>query len=200
MDKGLLYVVSGPSGAGKGTVMACFRASNPEVFYSISATTRKPRPGEEDGVQYYFLEKDEFLKLRDADGFLEHASFCGNYYGTPKSVVLDKLSKGIDVILEIEVQGALQVMKSYPEAVSVFIAPPSMEELRRRLVGRNTEPMEIVEQRLETAKKELLKADVYSYIVVNDTPENAADTLSAIMAAEKARSNRKIEFVKEKLL
>ena len=130
----------------------------------------------------------------------EYAEYAGNYYGTPKSVVLDKLSKGIDVILEIEVQGALQVMESYPEAVSVFIAPPSMEELRRRLVGRNTEPMEIVEQRLETAKKELLKADLYSYIVVNDTPENAADTLSAIMAAEKARSNRKIEFVKEKLL
>ncbi len=200
MRKGILYVISGPSGAGKGTVMASFLPKHPDMFYSISATTRAPRPGEEDGVNYYFLKKEAFLELREKGGFLESACFCDNYYGTPRKEVMEKLEQGIDVILEIEVQGAMQVMDSYPEGVFIFIAPPSMEELRNRLVGRQTEQADVIEARLSRAKEELALADRYTYIVVNDVAEKAADTLSAICVAEESRSTRKREFVKENVL
>ncbi|MBE7025624.1 MAG: guanylate kinase [Ruminococcaceae bacterium] len=200
MRKGILYVVSGPSGAGKGTVMQHFLPRHPGMFYSISATTRAPRVGEEDGVNYYFMEKDDFLRLRSADGFLECAEFCGNFYGTPKEAVMEKLSMGIDVLLEIEVQGALQVMDSYPEGIFIFIVPPSMEELRSRLVGRKTEEQSVIETRLDRAKEELRLADRYTYIVVNDVAERAAEELEAITTAEEAKSERKFEFVKENLL
>jgi len=181
-------------------VMQHFLPRHPGMFYSISATTRAPRVGEEDGVNYYFMEKDDFLRLRSADGFLECAEFCGNFYGTPKEAVMEKLSMGIDVLLEIEVQGALQVMDSYPEGIFIFIVPPSMEELRSRLVGRKTEEQSVIETRLDRAKEELRLADRYTYIVVNDVAERAAEELEAITTAEEAKSERKFEFVKENLL
>ena len=200
MRKGILYVISGPSGAGKGTVMQHFLPKHPDVFYSISATTRAPRPGETDGVNYYFMQKEAFKKLREEGGFLEHATFCGNAYGTPKKAVMDKLEQGTDVILEIEVPGALQVMETYPEGIFVFIVPPSMEELRRRLTGRNTETPEKIEERLTRAKEEISVAEKYTYIIVNDIAEVAAQELEAIMASEGNRTERKLEYVKENLL
>ncbi len=200
MRKGILYVVSGPSGAGKGTVMQSFLPAHPNMFYSISATTRAPRPGEEDGVNYFFMKEEGFLRLREEGGFLESASFCGNHYGTPREAVMEKLEKGIDVLLEIEVQGAMQVMESYPEGIFIFIVPPSMEELRRRLVGRQTEEADVIEARLTRAKEELKLADKYTYIVVNDVAEKAAKDLDAIVVAEEGRSTRKFEYVKENLL
>lgn len=200
MRKGILYVVSGPSGAGKGTVMQHFLPKRPDMFYSISATTRLPRPGEEDGVNYYFMEKEAFQKLKAENGFLESAEFCGNFYGTPRDAVMEKLDNGIDVLLEIEVQGAMQVMESYPEGVFIFIVPPSMDELRCRLVGRQTEEESVIEARLARAKEELRLADRYTYIVVNDAAERAAENIEAIAQAEESRSERKYEFVKENLL
>ncbi len=191
MNKGVLFLVSGPSGAGKGTVLKRFLPKHPDMFYSISATTRKPRPGEEDGVHYFFLSDEEFQKLREEGGFLESATFCGNSYGTPRAAVMEKLEKGIDVLLEIEVQGAQQVMESYPEGIFIFIAPPSMDELRARLIGRQTEEEDVVERRLTRAKEEMELANKYTYIVVNDIAERAAADLDAILIAEKLRTARK---------
>ena len=187
MPKGNLYVISGPSGAGKGTVMGVFLPQHPEMFYSVSATTRAPRPGEEDGVNYYFMGKEAFEKLRAENGFLESATFCGNHYGTPRKAVMDKLESGTDVILEIEVQGAMQVMESYPEGIFIFIAPPSMEELKNRLCGRGTETEEAIQTRLKRAEEEMALRDKYTYVVVNVTPEGAAEELDAIMKKENAR-------------
>ena len=189
MRKGNLYVISGPSGAGKGTVMARFLPAHPEMFYSISATTRAPRPGEVDGVQYYFLQKEEFDAQKAAGGFLESASFCGNSYGTPRDAVMAKLENGIDVVLEIEVQGAIQVMQSYPAGIFIFIAPPSMEELRRRLVGRQTETQEAIQNRLRRAEEEMEMAPRYTYVVVNHTPQQAAEDLEKIIEKEEARKS-----------
>lgn len=187
MRKGNLYVISGPSGAGKGTVMAEFLPKHPDLFYSVSATTRAPRPGEIDGVNYYFMEKEAFEKLKSENGFLESATFCENHYGTPRKAVMDRLENGTDVILEIEVQGAMQVMGSYPEGIFIFIAPPSMEELKRRLCGRGTETEEVIQKRLARAAEEMALREKYTYIVVNDTPEGAAAELEAIMKKEEAR-------------
>ncbi|MBQ7036454.1 MAG: guanylate kinase [Clostridia bacterium] len=191
MNKGVLFLVSGPSGAGKGTVLKNFLPKHPDMFYSISATTRAPRPGEENGVQYYFMTAAEFEKLRMEGGFLESATFCGNSYGTPRAAVMEKLEKGIDVLLEIEVQGALQVMENYPEGIFIFIAPPSMDELRTRLVGRQTEEASVIETRLARAEEEMALAEKYTYIVVNDIAERAAEDLEAILVAEKLRTARR---------
>lgn len=190
MNKGVLFLVSGPSGAGKGTVLKSFLPKHPDMFYSISATTRSPRPGEEDGVHYFFMSQEEFSALREDGGFLESATFCGNSYGTPRAAVMEKLEKGIDVLLEIEVQGAMQVMESYPEGIFIFIAPPSMEELRARLIGRQTEEASVIETRLARAKEEMMLAKKYTYIVVNDIAERAAEDLEAILVAEKLRTAR----------
>ncbi len=190
MNKGVLFLVSGPSGAGKGTVLKSFLPKHPDMFYSISATTRTPRPGEEDGVHYFFMTDEAFSKLRAEGGFLESATFCGNSYGTPRAAVMEKLEKGIDVLLEIEVQGAQQVMESYPEGVFVFIAPPSMDELRARLIGRQTEDADALARRLARAEEEMELAKKYTYIVINDIAERAAADLDAILIAEKLRTAR----------
>ena len=182
MRKGTLYVFTGPSGAGKGTVLSRLLSEDEKLFFSISATTRAPRPGEKDGVQYYFLTKEDFEAKIAANAFLEHAKYVDNYYGTLEAPVNEKLEEGCDVILEIEVQGAMQVHEKRPDAVMVFIAPPSFEELANRLRGRGTEDEAKVQKRLETAKGELAQQDKFDYVVVNDTVERAVEELHGILA------------------
>lgn len=187
--RGILLVLSGPSGTGKGTVCQAVRSTTP-VEYSISATTRKPREGEQHGREYFFLSEEEFLDLRDHDGLLEWAQVYDRFYGTPRAFVYDMLEAGKDCILEIDPQGALQVRKASKEAVLVFVAPPSMEELRSRLAGRGTESLEEMEKRLSCASKEIAFADQYDYIIINDDVEKAAEKLRAILLAEKCRTTR----------
>ena len=193
--RGTLVVLSGPSGTGKGTVCGVVRNHlGDAVRYSISATTRKPRTGEEHGREYLFFSKEEFEALRDQNGFLEWAQVYDNYYGTPRAFVEEVLASGKDCILEIDPQGALQVRKATDEAVLVFIAPPSLEELRNRLTGRGTESAEEVEKRLSCAESELAYRDKYDYIIVNDDVETAAAKMEAILLAEKCRSGRNMDL------
>lgn len=186
MSKGTLFIVSGPSGCGKGTVLAEILKQD-NVFYSVSATTRSPRPGEVNGVNYHFLSKDEFEKLIESGGMLEYASYCGNYYGTPKKPVEAMLAEGKNVILEIEVQGALNVMEKCPEAVSVFILPPSLKELRRRLHKRGTETEEVIEKRIGEAAGEIRKAVNYDYVMINGELEAAVSDLLSIINSQKLK-------------
>ena len=189
--RGVLIVLSGPSGTGKGTVCSLVRSHLEDaVRYSISATTRQPRAGEEHGREYFFFSKEEFEALRDQNGFLEWAQVYDNFYGTPRAVVEDVLASGNDCILEIDPQGALQVRQAMEEAVLVFIAPPSLAELRSRLTGRGTEAAEEVEKRLSCAEQELAYRNQYDYIIVNDDVEQAAAKMEAILLAEKCRSWR----------
>ena len=189
--RGVLLVLSGPSGTGKGTVCKAVRDSlSDNLAYSISATTRKPRTGEEHGREYFFFSKEEFEALRDQNGFLEWAQVYDNYYGTPRAFVEEVLASGRDCILEIDPQGALQVRKATSEAVLVFIAPPSLEELRARLTGRGTEAPEEVEKRLSCAEAELAYSNQYDYLIVNDEVEKAAEKMKAILMAERCRTNR----------
>ena len=181
--KGLLLVVSGPSGCGKGTVLSQVFAKQPNTYYSVSATTRAPRPGEVDGVQYHFLTKEAFEEKIAAGQMLEYAQYAGNYYGTPAQAVDAQLAEGKNVVLEIEVQGAKQVKQRRPEAVMIFIMPPSMKELRRRLTDRGTESQEVIQRRMETARQEMPQAKDYDYIVFNDTVEEAAEDICAILRA-----------------
>lgn len=191
-------MISAPSGTGKGTVIkALLDKHKDDVFLSVSATTRKPRDGEVDGVHYYFKGKQEFEKMISDNGFLEWACFCDNYYGTPKKVVDEKLNSGIDVLLEIEIQGAMKIMDSDTEAVFIFILPPSFEELRRRLVDRNTESDDVIEKRLKTAREEFGYAEKYDYIVVNDIVENAVSDIESILTAEKCRTNKNKKLLDE---
>ncbi|MDE6594431.1 MAG: guanylate kinase [Oscillospiraceae bacterium] len=187
MNKGMLIVVSGPSGCGKGTVLAEILKSD-RIFYSVSATTRSPRPGETDGVNYYFLTKEKFETLIEEDGMLEYASYCGNYYGTPKKPVEDMLEQGKHVILEIEVQGAMKVMEKCPEAVFVFILPPSLKELERRLNKRGAEAEDVIKKRLSEAAGEIKQAYKYNYAVINGELSEAVDDLKAIIRAEELKS------------
>ena len=182
MKKGLLIVLSGPSGVGKGTVIKeLMKNDDLKLSYSISMTTRKPRNGEVDGVNYFFVDRDTFLKAIDDGELLEHAEFVGNMYGTPVSYVEKLRNEGRHVLLEIEVQGAMQVKKKCPDALSIFIIPPSMEELASRIRGRNSEPEEIVQQRLDKAKKEMEMVTQYKYVVCNDDVILASDIISAII-------------------
>ena len=182
MKKGLLIVLSGPSGVGKGTVIKeLMKNDDLKLSYSISMTTRKPRNGEVDGVNYFFVDRDTFLKAIDDGELLEHAEFVGNMYGTPVSYVEKLRNEGRNVLLEIEVQGAMQVKKKCPDALSIFIIPPSMEELASRIRGRNSEPEEIVQQRLDKAKKEMEMVTQYKYVVCNDDVILASDIISAII-------------------
>lgn len=192
LDKqGLLIVISGPSGVGKGTVRkALFERKGHDLDYSVSMTTRKPRDGEVDGIDYYFVSKEEFLSQIDQGNLLEYAEFVGNIYGTPKDKVEEKLKQGREVVLEIEVNGAMQIRSKMPNAVLIFIAPPSFEALENRLIARGTERGEVIKERLEKAKKEIKLASQYDYIVINDEVKNASDRIMAIIRAEHAKSSR----------
>ena len=180
--KGLLIVLSGPSGVGKGTILKEFvNDKDLKLAYSVSMTTRKQRPGEVDGVNYHFVTREEFEKARDNGELLESAEFVGNYYGTPVKEVERLRSEGMNVLLEIEVQGAIQVQEKCPDAISIFIIPPSMEELERRIRGRSTEPEEIIQQRLAKASNEMKMVSQYKYIVCNDDPKLAAELIKTII-------------------
>ena len=199
-EKGLLIVLSGPSGVGKGTVReALFKRADHDLVYSISMTTRLPRAGEENGREYYFVTREEFEKNIQEGKMLEYAEFVGNYYGTPLTAIKQQLNEGHEVVLEIEVQGALQVREKMKDAIFVFIAPPSMDALYNRLKSRGTESEEVIQSRIEKAKRELGLAYKYDYIVVNDTVDNAADRIMAIIRAEHAKTERTIHKYKEML-
>lgn len=187
-EKGKLIVISGPSGAGKSTVVFKAIEGKSNVCFSTSVTTRKPRPGEVDGKEYFFVDLDRFREMVENDELLEHAEYVANSYGTPRSYVEQKLSDGMDVILDIEVQGARQVNEKMPDAVKVFIIPPSMDELKRRLESRGTDTARAIEARLIRARQEYKEADFYDYIIVNDDADKAAGELSAIMTAERCRA------------
>ena len=195
MRKGLLILISGPSGTGKGTVCDLLRKNQPEISYSISATTRQPRPGEQDGVNYYFYDKEKFRQMIDAGELLEWAEVYGNYYGTPKQKVLDRLNAGEDILLEIDTQGALNVMKAMPEGLFIFLLPPSLEELANRLKGRGTETEESLQRRLGAAVDEIKIAHNYRYVVVNDKVEAAEKAIAGIIEAEHHRTDLNEELL-----
>ena len=199
-DKGRLIVISGPSGTGKGTVIGKLRELRGDVCLSVSVTTRAPRPGEVDGRDYFFVTREEFSQKVAEGALLEHAEFVGNCYGTPREYVEWKLDQGVSVILEIDVQGAEQVARSCPDAVSIFILPPSGTELERRLRGRHTDSEEKIRSRLLEAKRECAQAGKYGYIVVNDSADAAAREIDAIITAEKCRSALRINLVTEVLI
>ena len=186
---GKLFILSGPSGAGKGTICkeVLAQTSRDDVQLSVSMTTRNPRNGESEGVSYYFVSKEDFLRKIEAGGLLEHAEVYGNYYGIPKQPVIEKLAAGIDVILEIDMQGALKVKENYPDGVFIFILPPSMSELRKRLTGRGTETAEAIDMRLGETLKELSYIDKYDYCVVNGKLEEAVNRVKSILIAEHSR-------------
>ena len=179
--RGRLTVLSGPSGVGKGSVIAVVRRRNPDVWLSVSVTTRAPRPGETEGVEYHFVDQAEFDRMVAADELLEHAVYAGHSYATPRQPVLDRLVAGVPALLEIELQGARQVKKRLPEAHLVFLAPPSFDELARRLAGRGTEDRERVRRRLDIARIEMAAEDEFESVVVNDDVERAADALIALL-------------------
>lgn len=189
-DKGNLIVLSGPSGAGKGTVLKEALKTNKNIWISISCTTRSPRNGEKDGVNYFFKTKQEFEDMISKNDFLEYAKYNDNYYGTPKSIINEKLNDGIDVILEIEIQGALNIKKLVPDAIFIFIMPPTMSELRKRLIGRGTETKDKVIERFKRAYTEINELTKYNYVVVNDDATVAAEKVNAILKAEKLRVDR----------
>ncbi len=197
--KGRLIVISGPSGVGKGTVVKTLMDRDPRVRLSVSATTRPMRPSETDGVQYHFVSHEEFERMIEADAFLEHAQYVGNRYGTPEKAVDEMLEQGFDVVLEIEVQGGVQVMNRRPDAITIFIAAPSFEELARRLRGRGDTDEEKVQMRLQQARMEYLVAPQYQYIVVNDELEDAVDDVQAILRSAELKSENQQHLVKEAL-
>ena len=195
MSKGVLTVVSGFSGAGKGTVMKRLIQKYDDYALSISVTTRNPREGERDGIEYFFKTKKEVEAMIENDEFLEYARYVDNYYGTPRFYVEEMLAKGKNVILEIEIQGAMQIKAKNPEAVLVFVTPPSFEELRNRLIGRGTETADVIESRLRRASEEAEGMPSYDYILVNDQVEDCVDRLHQIILSERAKAQRNEEFI-----
>ncbi len=197
-DRGLLIVLSGPSGAGKGTICSRLRAEMPNLTYSVSMTTRQPRVGEVEGVNYFFRDKEEFEELLKEDAFLEYAKVYDNYYGTPKKHVMDLLDQGKSVLLEIDIQGAMQVKERYSDAIFIYIVPPSLTELSARLRGRATDSEEVIDKRLSLACSELALAHRYDYIVVNDDLDEATKKTASILRAESckiSRNKEKIQFI-----
>lgn len=190
MESGLLIVISGPSGSGKGTICKRLIEDMEDIKISVSATTRKPRVGEVDGKNYFFINEEEFLQKINNNEFLEHALVYGNYYGTPRAEVLKELEKGKNIILEIDIQGALNVKKNYPKGVFIFILPPSIKELKHRIEGRGTDSKEVILKRMECVYDELNYAFQYDYVVLNDEVETAVEKIKGIISAEKCKAIR----------
>ena len=197
MDGGFLLVLSGPAGSGKGTVSEALMKNNDDIIFSTSVTTRTPRPGEVNGENYFFATREEFEEMVEKDELLEHAFVHTNYYGTPKKFVFDEIEKGEIVLLEIDVQGALQIKEKYKEAVFIFLIPPTMDELRSRLVKRDTETEDEIETRYRNAFRELDFVGEYDYFVINDVIDNAVKDIETIIAAEKLRVKRHKNIKKE---
>ena len=187
-QKGTLFVLTGPSGVGKGTLLSHVLPQLDSLFLSVSATTREPRPEEQDGVHYYFLSPEQFRSRIEDGAFLEHAQFSGNYYGTPSAPIDEHLSRGEDVVLEIEVQGAMQIREKRPDAAMIFVAPPDFATLEARLRGRQTEAEDAIALRLETAKHDLQQIPKFDYVVINDDLTRAEEELKAVFLAERART------------
>ena len=197
-EKGILIVVSGFSGSGKGTLMKELLTRYPDTYaLSISVTTRSPREGEVDGREYFFVSKDEFEKMIAKGELIEYAKYVENYYGTPRDYVEKKLDEGKDVILEIEIQGALNVKKMFPDTLLLFVTPPSAEELKKRLVGRGTETMDVIESRMDRACEEAEGMENYDYLIVNDSLDRCVEEMHSIIRGEHRRSSRNCEFMKE---
>lgn len=190
--KGLLIVICGPSGVGKGTVCQSLLNKNTNINLSISATTREKRRGEIEGKNYYFIEKDKFLSMITNDEFIEYAEVYDNFYGTPKKYVLDNLIKGNDILLEIDIQGAMQIKEKFPDGIFVFILPPSMKELRKRIIGRGTDSPDAIEKRLKCAYEEIDFIKEYDYYIINDDLDNATNKISSIIEAEKCKIDNDI--------
>ena len=193
--KGKTFIISGPSGVGKSTVLGALFEGRDDLYFSVSATTRAPRPTETPDVDYHFIEAETFRQWIEDGEFLEYAEYVGNFYGTPKRYVDEAMAQGKDVILDIEVQGALQVIGKRPDTVRIFIAPPSWDALEQRLTGRGTDSPEKIQKRLVRAKVELQTADTYDYFVINDTVENAVREINAIMLAEHCRPSERMEIL-----
>ena len=192
--RGSLIILSGPSGAGKGTIHNELLRLDDNLTYSVSMTTRSPREGEKEGVDYFFVSEEQFKKEIKNKSFLEYALVHGNYYGTPKKSVLESLDKGLDVILELDIQGALKIKENYPDGIFIFIMPPSMRELKNRLVKRGTETKEKIIERFKNAYKEINEISKYNYVVINDEVDKAVEKVRAIMLAERCRVDRIEEF------
>lgn len=191
MPTGSLFIISAPSGTGKSTILQRLLAALPGVAFSVSHTTRAPRPAECDGIDYHFVGREEFTAVRDEGGFLEWAEVHGNFYGTSKEAVADQLARGIDLILDIDIQGARQIRAQHElSVITVFIVPPSWEELERRLTARQTDAAATIRLRLENARREMAAVDQYDYVVVNDSLEEAVETLRAVIIAERSRHRR----------
>lgn len=196
-EKGKLIVISGPSGSGKSTVVNKAIQGRKDMCFSTSVTTRSPRPGEVDGKDYFFIDPQRFQEMVERDELLEHAQYVSHSYGTPRAFVEQKLNDGLNVILDIEVQGARQVREKMKDAVLIFIVPPSLEELRRRLVNRGTDAADVIEARLQRASEELKEADLYDYLIINDDLETAAREFTSILTAEHCRVPHRIHLLKD---
>lgn len=190
MTPGLLIILSGPSGTGKGTVCNILLKNSQNLYFSISMTTRPPRPEEKDGINYYFVTEKEFKELIEADAFLEWAKVYGHYYGTPRHNVEMKLAEGEDVLLEIDTQGAKKIKSNYSQGIFIFLLPPSLQELRRRIEDRGTEKLEKILERFSAASQEISEVNYYNYLTVNDLPERAAEQIKSIIEAEKCKVSR----------
>lgn len=197
MNEGLLVVISGPSGAGKGTICRSLTENAKDLELSVSATTRAPRIGEIEGKNYYFIDVEEFKSRVENGEFLEYANVYDNYYGTPKEKVIEKLRTGRTVILEIDIQGALKVKKSHPEGVFIFVVPPSIDELQKRIITRATDTIEVIGKRMKCVKDELDYAKEYDYVVMNDSLEEAVSKIRSIIDVEKMRSHRNTDLIKK---
>jgi len=196
-DCGKLIVVSGPSGAGKSTVISRVMEADKQVVFSVSATTREPRAGEREGVDYFFTDAEHFRQMIENGELLEHAQYVENYYGTPKAPVISNIEKGLSVLFDIEVQGAMQIKNRCPEAILIFVIPPEFSQIEKRLHLRGTDSEEIIRQRIKTARFEYSMALNYDYIVINDNPDSAANEIKSIITAEKCRAEQRKKYLTE---